>query len=106
MKDYDPMYDNRKSYKRVRLIPRREVHRLHFFASEGRRMNAAKLELAFRNGEDKIVAKTIIYNDKDCTIVRWFDHRYYAIPLRSRHLYVKPYSMTLAKYKQLNGKLA
>lgn len=95
-----------KAYKRVRCIPLREVQRLYFFASEGRQLNAAKMELAFRNGEDKIVAKTIIYNDKDCAIVRWFNHRYYVIPFRSRHLYAKPYSMTLAKYKQFNGKLA
>lgn len=94
-----------KSYKHVRLIPRREVSRLYFFASEGRQINAAKLELAFRNGEDKIVAKTIIYNDEDCAIVRWFDHRYYVIPFRSRHLYAKPYHMTLAKYKQLNERI-
>lgn len=96
----------RRSYSRAHRIPRREVHRLSFFASEGRKLYAAKTILAFRNGNDKIVAKTIIYDDKDCTIVRWFDHRYYVIPFRSRHLYAKPYRMTLAKYKQLNGNLA
>lgn len=95
-----------KSYRHVRRISREEVRRLSFFASEGRKLNAAKTELAFRNGAGTIVAKTIIYNDDDCAIVRWFDHRYYVIPFRSRHLYTKPYSMTLAKYKQLNGKLA
>lgn len=96
----------RRSYSRALRIPRREVHRISFFASEGRRVNAAKTTLAFRNGADKIVAKIIIYNDKDCTIVRWFDHRYYVIPFRSRHPYAEPYRMTLAKYKQLNGNLA
>mgnify|MGYP006887538565 CR=1 FL=1 len=95
-----------KSYSRAHRFPRREVHRISFFASEGRKLYAAKIELAFRNGGDKIVAKTIIYNDKECYIVRWLNHRYYVIPFRSRHLYAKPYRMTLAKYKQLNGNLA
>lgn len=96
----------RRSYSRAHRIPRREKNRIFFFASECRRMNAAKTELVFRNGADKIVAKTIIYDDEDCTIVRWFDHRYYVIPFRSRHIYAEPYRMTLAKYKQLNGNLA
>lgn len=95
-----------KICKRVHHISRKEVRRLYFFASEGRRINAVKTTLAFRNGNDKIVAKTIIYDDKDCTIVRWFDHRYYTIPYHSQLLYAKPYRMTLAKYKQLNGNLA
>lgn len=69
-----------KSYSRAHHISRKEVRRLYFFASEGRRINAAKTILAFRNGNDKIVAKTIIYDDKDCTIVRWFDNRYYTTP--------------------------
>lgn len=96
----------RRSYRRALRIPRREKNRISFFASEGRRINAAKTELVFRNGEDKIVAKTIIYNDKDCIIVRWLNHRYYVIPFRSLHPYAEPYRMTLAKYKQLNGNLA
>ncbi len=95
-----------KSYSRAHRISRKEVLRLYFFAYEGRRINAAKTILAFRNGNDKIVAKIIIYNDKDCFIVRWLNHRYYVIPFRSRHPYAEPYRMTLAKYKQLNGNLA
>lgn len=94
-----------KSYRRERRIPRKEVCRLRFFASEGRSINAAKTTLAFRDNNDKIVAKTVIYNDDDSTIVRWFDHRYYVIPYHSRLLCAKPYRMTLAKYKQLNGNL-
>lgn len=100
------MKKSRNSRRRTAKLTRKDISRCEFFASEGRRINAAKTILAFRNGNDKIVAKTIIYNDKECDIVRWFDHRYYTIPYHSQLLYAKPYRMTLAKYEQLNGNLA
>lgn len=95
-----------KIRKRERRIPRKEIRRQYFLASEWRSLNAAKTTLTYRDGNDKIVAKTVIYEGGDCRIVSWFDHRYYVIPFHSRHLYAKPYRMTLAKYKQLNGNLA
>lgn len=100
------MKKSRNRRRRTAKLTGKDISRCEFFASEGRRINAAKTTLAFRNGNDKIVAKTIIYDDKDCTIVRWFDHRYYTIPYHSQLLYAKPYRMTLAKCKQLNGNLA
>ena len=100
------MKKSRNRRRRTAKLITKDISKCKFFASEGRRINAAKTILAFRNGNDKIVAKTIIYNDKECDIVRWFDHRYYTIPYHSQLLYAKPYRMTLAKYKQLNGNLA
>ena len=80
---------------------------MQVFAIKGRQMNAYKVEIKFWR-DNNVVASVVFIDDapNKQTIIRWYDHRYYTIPYHSQLLYAKPYRMTLAKYKQLNGNLA
>lgn len=76
-----------------------------FFIIEGRKMNAHKVELKFER-DNNVVASVVAIDDAPHkqTIIRWYDHRYYALPNGAKE--AKPLNMTLAKWKSLNGTLS
>ena len=65
-------------------------------------MNAHKVELKFLR-DDNIVATFAVIDDAPHkqTIIRWYDHRYYALRYVAKE--VEPYNMTLAKWKTINN---
>lgn len=87
--------------KRVHCISRRSLSFCAFFASEGRKMNSRKMTLTFSNKRDEVIARVAFYDDMRFVIVNWFDHRFYVVPYLGRKS-AKPYTMSLAKFKQLN----
>ena len=64
-------------------------------------MNAHKVEVKFQR-DNKVVASVVYIDDASHkqTIIRWYDHRYYALRYGAKE--VEPYNMTLAKLKTIN----
>lgn len=87
--------------KRMHCISHESLSFCVFFASEGRKMNSRKTILTFSRKRDGVVARVTFYDDVKFVVVNWFDHRFYAFPYLGRKS-AKPYTMSLAKYKQLN----
>lgn len=73
-----------------------------FFALEGSQMNAHKVELKFQR-DNNVVASVVFIDDapNKQTIIRWYDHRYYALRYGAKE--VEPYKMTLAMWKTINN---
>lgn len=65
-------------------------------------MNAHKLEIKFQR-DNKTIGSVAFIEDAPHkqTIIRWHDHRYYAIRCGAKE--VEPYKMTLAKWKTINN---
>lgn len=80
----------------------KDISKCKFFALEGRQMNAHKVELKFQR-DNKVVASVVFIEDAPHkqTIIRWYDHRYYALPYGAKE--AKPLNMTLAKWKTINN---
>lgn len=96
------MKKSRNRRRRTAKLTTRDIIKCEFFITEGRNMNAHKVELKFER-DNKVVASVVFIDDAPHkqTIIRWHDHRYYA--LRNGAKEAKPYNMTLAKWKSING---
>lgn len=95
------MKKNKKQRKRIAKLTTRDIIKCEYFASEGRKMNAHKVELKFQR-DNKVVASVVFIDDAPHkqTIIRWYDHRYYALRYGAKE--AKPYNMTLAMWKTIN----
>lgn len=95
------MKKNKKQRKRISKLTAMAIKKCEFFASEGRQMNAHKVELKFQR-DNKVVASVVYIDDAPHkqTIIRWYDHRYYALPYGAKE--AKQLNMTLAKLKTIN----
>lgn len=95
------MKKNKKQRKRIAKLTILAIKKCEFFASEGRQMNAHKVELKFLRGNN-VVASVAFIDDAPHkqTIIRWYDHRYYALRYGAKE--AKPYNMTLAMWKTIN----
>ena len=96
------MRKSRKNRRRIDKLTTEDIIKCQFFITEGRQMNAHRVELkALR--DNNVVASVAFIDDAPHkqTIIRWHDHRYYA--LRNGAKEAKPYNMTLAKWKSING---
>lgn len=96
------MKKNKKQRKRIAKLTIKDIKRCEFFAFEGRQMNAHKVELKFLRGNN-VVASVAFIDDAPHkqTIIRWYDHRYYALRYGAKE--AKPYNMTLAMWKTINN---
>lgn len=96
------MKKNKKQRKRIAKLTTRDIIKCEYFASEGRKMNAHKVELKFLRG-DNIVASFAVIDDEPHkqTVIRWYDHRYYTLQYGAKE--AKPLNMTLAKWKTINN---
>ena len=96
------MKKSRNSRRRVHKLTAKDIIKCEYFASEGRKMNAHKVELKFLR-DDNIVASFAVIDDKPHkqAIIRWFDHRYYTLQYGAKE--AKPYNMTLAMWKTINN---
>ena len=96
------MKKSKKQRKRIAKLTAKDIIKCEYFASEGRKMNAHKVELKFLRGNN-VVASFAVIDDKPHkqTIIRWYDHRYYALRYGAKE--VEPFNMTLAKWKTINN---
>lgn len=96
------MKKNKKQRKRIAKLTTKDIIKCEYFASEGRKMNAHKVELKFLRG-DNIVASFAVIDDAPHkqSIIRWYDHRYYTLQYGAKE--AKPLNMTLAKWKTINN---
>ena len=92
----------RQNRRRIAKLTAKDISRCKFFVIEGRQMNAHKVELKYQR-DNKVVASIVFIDDSPHkqTIIRWYDHRYYALRYGAKE--VEPYNMTLAKWKSING---
>ena len=96
------MKKNKKQRKRIAKLTTKDIIKCEYFASEGRKMNAHKVELKFLRG-DNIVASFAVIDDEPHkqTVIRWYDHRYYTLQYGAKE--AKPLNMTQAKWKTINN---
>lgn len=99
------MKKNKKQRKRIAKLTTKDISKCLFFVTEGRNMNAHRVELKFER-DNKVVASVVFIDDAPHkqTIIRWYNHRYYALRYGAKE--AKPLNMTLAKWKSINGKLS
>lgn len=92
----------RMKRSRIHKLTTKDIIKCEYFASEGRKINAHKVELKFLRG-DNIVASFAVIDDAPHkqSIIRWYDHRYYALPYGAKE--AKPLNMTLARWKTINN---
>lgn len=92
----------RQNRRRIHKQTTKDIMKCEFFMIEGRNMNAHKVELKFQR-DNKVVASVVFIDDAPHkqTVIRWYDHRYYALRYGAKE--VEPYKMTLAMWKSING---
>lgn len=96
------MKRSRNRRRRIHKLTARDIIKCEFFATEGRNMNAHKVELKYQRGSKTIVSVAFIDDaPHKQTIIRWFDHRYYTLQYGAKE--VKPFNMDLAKWKTINN---
>ena len=96
------MKKSRNRRRRTAKLTAKDIIRCKFFAIEGRQMNAHKVELKFQR-DNNVVASVVFIVDAPHkqTIIRWYDHSYYALRYGAKE--VEPYKMTLAMWKTINN---
>lgn len=92
----------RQNRRRIAKLTAKDISKCQFFITEGRNMNAHKVELKFQRGNN-VVASVFFIDDAPHkqTIIRWFNRQYYTLRFGAEE--AKPYNMTLAKWKSING---
>lgn len=95
------MKKSKKLRKRIHKLTAKDIIKCQFFVTEGRNMNAHKVELKFLR-DDNVVASVVFINDapRKQTLIRWYDHRYYTLRYGAKE--AKPCNMTLAMWKTAN----
>ena len=96
------MKKSRNCRRRTAKLTAKEIKSCQFFATSGRRMNAHTVEIKFQ-GDNNVVVSAVFFDDAPHkqTIIRWYNHRYYTLQYGAKE--VKPYNMTLAKWKSMNN---
>lgn len=95
------MKKSRNRRRRTAKLTTKDISKCEFFAIKGRQMNANKVEIKFWR-DNNVVASVVYIDDAPHkqTIIRWYDHRYYALPYGAKE--AKQLNMTLAKLKTIN----
>ena len=95
----------RQNRRRIAKLTTEDIIKCQFFITEGRQMNAHKVELKFQRANKTIGSVAFIEDaPHKQTVIRWHDHRYFALRYGAKE--AKPLNMTLAKWKSLNGRLS
>ena len=96
------MKKSRNRRRRIARLTSREIKNCEFFAITGRRIKACKVEVKFRR-DTNVVASVVFIDDapNKQTIIRWYDHRYFALRYGAKE--AEPLNMTLAKWKTINN---
>lgn len=95
------MKKSRNRRRRTAKLTTKDIFNINFFITEGKQMNAHKVELKFQR-DNKTIGSVAFIEDTPHkqTIIRWHDHRYYALPYGAKE--AKQLNMTLAKLKTIN----
>ena len=95
------MKKSRNRRRRIAELTANDIIKCQFFITEGRKINAHKVELSFLR-DDNVVASVAFFDDAPHrqTVIRWHDHRYYILRYGAKE--AKPCNMTLAMWKTVN----
>lgn len=95
------MRKSRNRRRRIAKLTANDIIKCQFFITEGRKINAHKVELSFLR-DDNVVASVAFFDDAPHrqTVIRWHDHRYYILRYGAKE--AKPCNMTLAMWKTVN----
>ena len=95
----------RQNRRRIAKLTTKDISKCQFFITEGRNMNAHKVELKFER-DNNVVASVVFIDEAPHkqTVIRWYDHRYFVLRYGAKE--AKPLNMTLAKLKSINGTLS
>ena len=90
------MKKSRNRRRRTAKLNIKDIFNINFFITEGKKMNAHKVELKFQR-DNNVVASVVFIDDapNKQTIIRWYDHRYFALRYGAKE--AEPLNMTLAK---------
>lgn len=96
------MKKSRNRRRRTAKLNIKDIFNINFFITEGKQMNAHKVELKFQR-DNNVVASVVFIDDapNKQTIIRWYDHRYFALRYGAKE--AEPLNMTLAKWKTINN---
>lgn len=95
------MKKSRNRRRRTAKLTTKDISKCKYFMNIGKSMNAHKVELKFQR-DNKTIGSVAFIDDapNKQTIIRWYDHRYYALPYGAKE--AKQLNMTLAKLKTIN----
>ena len=96
------MKKSRNRRRRTAKLITKDISKFQYFMNIGKKMNAHKVELKFQRA-NKTIGSVAFIDDASQrqTIIRWYDHRYYALRFGAKE--AKPLNMTLAKWKSINN---
>ena len=96
------MKKSRNRRRRTAKLTAKDIVMCEFFALAGRQMNAHKVEIKFQR-KYNTMGSVVFIDDASHkqTVIRWHDHRYYALRFGAKE--AKPLNMTLAKWKTINN---
>lgn len=81
-----------------------QIQMCQFFATSGRDIKAGYVSMKFESDDHKIKTVSILEDVKERqSIISWLDNRFFALPWYAG--VAKPYNMTLAKWKSIEGKM-
>lgn len=88
--------------RRIHKLTTKDISKYKFFMTMGEKMNAHKVELKFQR-DNKTIGSVAFIEDAPHkqTVIRWYDHRYYALRFGAKE--AKLLNMTLAKWKTINN---
>lgn len=95
------MKKSRNRRRRTAKLTTKDISKCKYFMNIGKKMNAHKVELKFQR-DCNTMGSVVFIDDASHkqTIIRWYDHRYYALPYGAKE--AKQLNMTLAKLKTIN----
>lgn len=95
------MKKGRNRRRRTAKLTTKDISKCKYFMNIGRSMKAHKVELKFQR-KYNTMGSVVFIDDAphEQTIIRWYDHRYYALRYGAKE--VEPYKMTLAMWKTIN----
>ena len=84
------------------LLITKDISKCKYFINIGKKMNAHKVEIKFQR-KYNTMGSVVFIDDASHkqTIIRWYDHRYFALRFGAKE--AKPLNMTLAKWKTINN---
>lgn len=95
------MKKSRNSRRRTAELITKDISKCKNFINIGKKMNAHKVEIKFQRNYNTMGSVVFIDDaSHKQTIIRWYDHRYYALPYGAKE--AKQLNMTLAKLKTIN----
>lgn len=96
------MKKSRNRRRRIRKLTTKDIIKCEFFMIMGKKIKANKVELKFQRDNKTIGSVAFIEdNPHKQTVIRWHDHRYYALRFGDKE--AKLLNMTLAKWKTINN---